>query len=302
MAGVTDVAFRHLCYEYGCDLGFCEMVSANALAFESIKTKSLMKKADNEKQIAVQIFGGDPILMADMAKKIVEENDVSVIDINMGCPVPKVTKNGYGSALMKDPKRAGEIIESVSKAVLVPVTVKFRKGYKEDNAVEFAKMAEQSGADAVTVHGRTAVQMYHGAADWEVIRKVRQAIKIPVIANGGITDYEQAIKIMDVTGCEDIMIARGALGNPFIFDQVKQAIAGQQVEVPSEKQRLETALHHIELACYYKEEKMAILQLRKHISWYLTGMKDCANIKNTINRCTKKDDITGVLKLYIKSL
>lgn len=297
MAGVTDAAFRHVCIDFGCEKAFCEMVSVNALKFDSKRTYELMDMAENEKGLNVQIFGGDPQLMADIAKKLhdIYQDKLLVVDINMGCPMPKIVKCGYGSALLNDPLRASEIIKAVKKVSTVPVTVKIRKGFDDTNvnAVEFSKMIEDSGADTVTVHGRTARQLYSGTVDLDIIKQVKENVNIPVIGNGDIFSYKDAVYMKEYTGCDDVLVARGAMGNPFIF--AKRDDVGID-------ERIETALKHLDLAAKYKDEKIAILEMRKHIAWYISKEKGSAKVRTLINTSKSKAEIYDILQEYRKQV
>ena len=293
MAGVTDAAFRHVCIDFGCKRAFCEMVSVNALNYDSKKTFDLLYKADNESGLNVQIFGGDPVLMGKIAAMLCEKyGDVlECMDINMGCPMPKITKCGYGSALLSDAERAGEIVKAVKKVCHVPLGVKMRCGFKgrDINVADFAKKMEDSGADLITVHGRTADQLYTGKADWQLIKQVKEAVKIPVIGNGDVFKYSDAVAMKNATGCDDVLVARGAMGNPFIF-------AGED-EVSLVK-RIDTALRHLELCVYYKEEKLAIMQMRKHIAWYIRDMRGSSGVRAKINCGKSKAEIMDILQEY----
>ena len=235
LAGVTDTAFRSICKDLGCGLVYTEMVSAKGLYYKNENTENLLFFSENEKPVAVQIFGSDPFIMAKAAEYFNDNKDVCIIDINMGCPAPKIIKNGDGSALMRDPELAGRIVREVKQASLKPVTVKFRKGFDENsvNAVDFAKVMEHAGADAITVHGRTRSQMYSGEADWDIIKSVKQAVSIPVIGNGDVFTAEAAVDIRNLTGCDAVMIGRGAMGNPWIFRQIMQMNNGDEVTFPS---------------------------------------------------------------------
>ena len=274
MAGVTDCAFRQICREQGAALTVTEMVSTKALWFGDRKSPALLRLAENEKPAAVQIFGSDPETMAWGAQKALALSGCAVIDLNMGCPAPKIVNNGDGAALMKDPAKAARIIEAVKKAVPVPVTVKFRLGWDAENKnyLSFAKMAEQSGADAVTVHGRTRAQQYEGCADWDAIAQVKSALQIPVIATGDASTPEAARALLRHTGADAVMIGRGALGDPWIFSRTNALLTdGVLPDRPAFPARLETAVRQIELAAADKGEHIALLEARRHVNWYLKG-------------------------------
>ena len=285
MAGVTDAAYRLLCRRHGAALCTTEMISSKALMYQDAKTRTLLVQPEGDAPLAVQIFGSDPVCMAEAAAKVRELCSPVIIDINMGCPVGKVVKAGDGSALMRDPDRAREIIEAVVRAVPLPVTVKFRKGYDAGsvNAVEFARMCEAAGAAAVAVHGRTRVQMYAGKADWDIIRQVKQAVTIPVFANGDIWTGEDAAHILRYTGADGALIGRGAFGNPWIFEQGNAAIAGEPIPpVPPLRDRMEEALDTLRAAAGFKGEKIAVLEARKQLCWYLRGVAHAGPYKQDI--------------------
>jgi len=285
MAGVSDFAFRRICRENGAALTTTEMVSAKALVYKDEKTKSLLYIPDDECPSAAQIFGHEPEIMAEAAGMALEISGADILDINMGCPVGKIVKSGDGSALMKDPELAEKIISAVVKAVDKPVTVKFRKGFDGGcvNAVEFAKMAQAAGAAAIAVHGRTRVQMYSGKADWDIIREVKKAVSIPVTANGDIFEPGDAEHILHYTGCDLAMIGRGSFGNPWLFARGNAAIAGEEIpELPPIAERIDTAVRQIEMLAEYSGERIACLEARHHLPWYLHGVPHSSYYRNQL--------------------
>lgn len=312
MAGVSDYAFRKIAREHGADFCVSEMVSAKAMEFNDKKTGTLAEVKAGDSPIAVQIFGHEPKSMANAAYLLSRglyehtktDTPPDVIDINMGCPVKKIVSSGDGSSLMRDMKLASEIIKAVVQASSVPVTVKFRAGWDNEsiNCQEFAKMAEDSGASAVTIHARTRAQMYEPWANWEYIKNVKQAVKIPVIGNGDIYTAEDALRMYEETGCDSVMIGRGALGNPFIFEEIKTKISGKSYTPPTVFQKIDTALYQARLMIEDKGEKIAICESRKHISWYLKGMVGNAPVRVAINHAESYEEIEKILKDYIKAL
>jgi len=290
MAGVTDIAFRSICIDFGADAGVTEMVSAKALAFNNDKTKDLLHIAPNEKIKIVQIFGSEPKIMADICKQL---NDFDIIDINMGCPAPKIVNNGEGSFLMTNIPLAREIIEACVKSTNKPITVKFRSGFKEVNAIEFAKMCEQAGASAITVHGRTRDQMYSGQVDLDIIKKVKENVTIPVIASGDVVDLESYKKTLEYTKCDAVMIGRGALGNPFVFAE----ITGKD----SHFNKIEVIKKHIEILRKYYPETFINGHIRKHLLWYLKGEKNASQIKLKVSTEPILDNAIKTLEEFFKN-
>lgn len=285
MAGVTDLPFRLLCSEQGAGLAGMEMVSAKAIWYGNKNTESLLEIHPEEGPVSLQLFGSDPKIVSEMAKRI-EERPFAILDLNMGCPVPKVVNNGEGSALMRNPKLAGEIIAATVKAIEKPVTVKIRKGFDEShiNAVEMAKIAEEAGAAAIAVHGRTREQYYSGEADWEIIAKVKEAVSIPVIGNGDVTDGESARRLLQETGCDGVMIGRAARGNPWLFRQIAAWLEdGTVLPEPSPQEKKEMILRHARLQLEIKGEYTGVREMRKHFSWYTAGMPGSARLRQSIN-------------------
>jgi len=285
MAGVTDLPFRLLCKEQGVGLICMEMVSAKAIYYNNKNTEELLEIHPDEKPVSLQLFGSDADIMAQMAKKI-EDRPFAVLDVNMGCPVPKVVNNGEGSALMKNPKLVEEILTKLVKATYKPVTVKIRKGFNDANvnAVEIAKIAESCGVAAIAVHGRTREQYYSGKADWDIIRAVKEAVKIPVIGNGDVTDAVSAKALLEQTGCDGVMIGRGAQGNPWVFQEVSTYLeTGMIPERPTPEQVKEMVLRHARLQLQYKGEYTGVREMRKHLAWYTAGYPNSARFRQMIN-------------------
>ena len=297
MAGVTDLPFRLLCREQGAGLLCMEMVSAKAILYNNRNTKALLEIHPDEKPVSLQFFGSDPEIMSEMAKRI-EERPFDILDINMGCPVPKVVKNGEGSALMKNPKLVYEIVSAVVKAIEKPVTVKIRKGFDDDhvNAVEIAKIIEEAGAAAVAVHGRTREQYYSGKADWDIIRQVKEAVSIPVIGNGDVTSPEKADELVRYTGCDGVMIARGAQGNPWIFSQMcAWEETGEVPPRPDKDEVREMMLKHARLQLQYKGDYVGIREMRKHVAWYTKGIPNAARLRERINQVESYEELENLL-------
>lgn len=302
MAGVTDLPYRILCREYGADLIYTEMVSAKGIYYNNKNTESMLEVLEEERPVALQLFGSDPYIMSEIAKKI-EHRNFDILDINMGCPVPKVVNNGEGSALLNNPKLIGEIVSSMSKAISKPLTVKIRKGFKQDecNVVEIAKVLEQSGAAAVAIHGRTREQYYSGKADWEAIRLAKQAVSIPVIGNGDVDSPEAAKALIDYTGCDGIMIARGVRGNPWLFGQVKEYLAtGKLLGKPEIEEVVALMKRHARLNVKYKGEFTGIREMRKHVAWYTIGYPVSAKLRNAVNEVETLTALDDLLDRYLE--
>ena len=297
MAGVTDLPFRVLCQEQGCGLVCMEMVSAKAILYKNKNTKELLEVDERERPVSLQLFGSDPKILSEIAASL-EDGPYDIFDINMGCPVPKIVKNGEGSALMKNPKLVEEILTSMVKVLKKPVTEKFRKGFDESciNAVEIAKIAEQAGAAAIAVHGRTREQLYSGQADWEIIRQVKEAVKIPVIGNGDVTDPRSAEALVRETGCDGIMIARAARGNPWIFHRI---LTYEETGVDPGQPDMETVkaeiLRHARMAVRQKGERTAMSEMRKHIAWYTAGMPHSAMLRRASSSISTLDELENLL-------
>lgn len=297
MAGVTDMPFRILCRERGCGLVCTEMISAKGMYYKDEKSWKLADLSSSELPAAVQIFGSEPEIMADAAKKL-NNSDAGIVDINMGCPTPKITKNGEGSALMLKPELAGEVIRAVAAASDKPVTVKFRKGWDDEqvNAVEFAQMAERSGVSAITVHGRTREQFYSGKADWDIIKKVKEAVSIPVIGNGDIVKPQDAVKMLETTGCDAVAIGRGAQGNPWIFGRTVHYIkTGILLPEPELDEKKAMMLRHLAMLTEHKGEYTGVREMRKHIAWYIKGCRNSSQLKDRVFRAVSHDEMAELV-------
>lgn len=304
MAGFTDLPFRLICEEYGCNFTFTEMINAKALCYHDEKTTQMLDVSGQKKYVGVQIFGSEVEYIGKAVKILNDLGRFAHIDINMGCPAPKIVKNGDGSALMKNPSLASKIVEEAKKSSSIPVTVKIRKGFDDNNvnAVEFAKMLEQSGADAITVHGRTTRQYYSGVADWDIIAKVKQDVKVPVIGNGDVKSPEDAKRMMEYTNCDSVLIARAAQGNPFLFAQINDYFENASYDDIQDSQRVEIALKHYKLSMEKFETSIAVREMRKQINCYLKGIKNSCVVKNQINMQNDYEKVIEMLESFAKSL
>ena len=302
MAGICDLPFRLLCKEQGCDILYTEMISAKGMYYNNKNTGPLIMTDEREKPIGVQIFGSEPELMAEQAKKL-EDKGFAFIDVNMGCPVPKIVNNGDGSALMKNPKLIGDIVSALVKATSLPITIKIRAGFTADtiNAPEIAKIAEESGVTAIAVHGRTREQYYHGQADWSVIKTVKDAVSVPVIGNGDICSGADVVRIKEETGCDSVMIGRAAKGNPWIFSEIKHYLeTGEQLPRPSATEIRDTMLRHARIMIEYKGDYTGIHEMRKHVAWYTQGLKDSAKLRAAINQVETYEEMEELVNQVVK--
>ena len=297
MAGICDLPFRLLCKEQGCDIVYTEMISAKGMYYNNKNTEPLLMTDDKEKPVGVQIFGSEPRLMAEQAKRI-EDRGFAFIDVNMGCPVPKIVNNGEGSALMKNPKLIGDIVNELVNLCSLPITIKIRAGFNDDsiNAPEIAQIAESAGVSAIAVHGRTREQYYHGKADWDIIKAVKESVKVPVIGNGDVTSAEDVIRIKKETGCDSVMIGRAAKGNPWLFADIKEFLkSGNHIVRPDINEICEMMLRHARLMIEYKGEFTGIHEMRKHVAWYTQGMKDSAKLRARINTVETYEELEKLI-------
>ena len=302
MAGVTDLPFRLICKEQGCGLLYTEMIHGKALCYDEEHTKKMLKIDEEEHPVAVQIFGSEPEFMG-RAAEIMNDYSNEILDINMGCPAPKVVKNGDGSALMKNPKLAEEVLRAVVKNSKKPVTLKIRKGWDDNsvNAVEIAKIAEDCGISALAIHGRTREQFYTGKADWDIIAEIKKNLSIPVIGNGDVFTIEDSINMLDKTGCDAIMIGRGAQGNPWIFKRINHYMnTGEILPEPTLNEKISTAIKHLKLAVEEHGEYVAVREMRKHIAWYLKGLRNSAKLRDEINKIEDYQEVVSKLEYYME--
>lgn len=301
MAGVTDIAYRILAHDLGCPLCYAEMVSVQGIHYRNERTLSMLHTEPGERPIAIQLFGPEPEGVAEGAKYLENLGTADIIDFNMGCPAPKIVNNGEGSALMKDPKKAFAILKALRKAVKLPVTVKMRKGWDDAhvNAVEMAKMAEEAGVDAIAVHGRTREQFYSGRADWDIIAQVKDAVHVPVIANGDVRTIEDLEGIRRQTGCDGVMIGRAAQGNPWIFRQFTEYLrTGKRLPPPTMRERADMILRHLDLLLEFKGDYIGPREMRKHATWYTKGQVGGAELRNFFNRAETREDFVEILQRY----
>lgn len=301
MAGITDKPFRTICRRFGAGLVYSEMISAKGLYYKDKKTAELMDMS-GENPCAIQIFGSEPAIMAEIVPRVMEYAP-DIIDINMGCPAPKIVNNGDGSALMKTPELMGRIMRAVSDVSPVPVTAKIRKGWEEDNSLECARILEENGAAAVAVHGRTRREFYSGKADWDVIKRIKKELSVPVIGNGDIFKAEDALNMLEYTGCDSVMVARGAQGNPWLFTQIQELLkTGTVTTNPTPEQKIKTAIEHVEMLISDKGESRGIKEARKHIAWYIKGLRGASHLKTEIFRISDFATMRSVLYSYIDNI
>ncbi len=305
MAGVTDLPYRKIVKRMNCGLVCTEMVSSNGLVHKNQRTIEMLKVDSLERPVSLQLFGNDPEIMAKATQIVAEKSDPEIIDLNVGCPTPKIVKNGYGSALMKEPRLLEEVIKAMVQAVNKPITVKIRSGWDKDsiNAVEIAKIAENAGAKALAIHGRTRSEFYSGQADWAIIAKVKEAINIPVIGNGDIFTPKDAKAMFEETNCDGVMIGRGAQGNPWLFKRIDHYLkTGDILDPPTATEKIEVAIMHLDNLLEYKGEYIGVREMRKHAGWYIKGLPNCTNIKDLLNQINRSKNMKEVLIEYKKDL